>query len=306
MFYTGVFGVETGEDAAEILEVFGKITSVTDNKNGTTTVTYEDAEWEEVRTAMDIYSNQKLSGSEMLENVDKELLETQIEQQAVSSGFAEEAAQYLASLTLATDNFTNLSEHMHLEDYKVTLEDGTPVSPEELQMMDSSINNTIVITVCGKFVEVVGLNFGARSKAVWKVWGIFPYIAEYRVTANVDLLNYTGVEVNATMVTKEADDKDDKDDDEGEDIAEMIKGLLESKEEEGEEEDAENTSNQLVKRYSEMLEEESDYLKIADVNLYETEKYITNEIPIIAINLAAKPLVILVFCRQKGMNLVST
>lgn len=354
MFYTGVFGVETGEDAAELLEVFGKITSVTDNKNGTTTVTYEDAEWEEVRTAMDIYSNQKLSGSEMLENVDKELLETQIEQQAVSSGFAEEAAQYLASLTLATDNFTNLSEHMHLEDYKVTLEDGTPVSPEELQLMDSSIkvscemeddypkatisirpkhlgdiegtnadkqglsvelevkakititksgsNNSIVITVSGKFVEEVGLNFGARSKAVWKVWGIFPYIAEYRVTANVDLLNYTGVEVNATMVTKEADDKDDKDDDEGEDIAEMIKGLLESKEEEGEEEDAENTSNQLVKRYSEMLEEESDYLKIVDVNLYETEKYITNEIPIIAINMSVDFIVEMEACVSTGFD----
>ena len=142
MLYTGIFGVGTGEDAAELLEVFGKITSVMDNGDGTTTVTYTDAGWEEVRSAMDIYSNQTVSGAEMLENVDKELLEAQIEQQAIDSGFAEEAAQYLASLALATDNFTKLSDNMHLEDYKVTLEDGTPISPEELQLMDSSIKVT--------------------------------------------------------------------------------------------------------------------------------------------------------------------
>ena len=356
MFYTGTFGVEKGADAAELTGLYGKITKVTDNGDGTTTVTYIDAEWEEVQAAMDVFTSQTMSGAEMLENVDPEALEAQIEQQALDSGFAKEAAQYLASLTLATNNFTKLKDNMNLKDYKVTLEDGTPISPEELQLMDSSIKvscemeddypkaslsirpkhlgdiegtnadkqglsvelevkakititksgskNSIVITVGGKFVEEVGVNLGARSKAVWKVWGIFPYIAEYRVTANVDLLNYTGVEVNATMVTKEADDddKDDEDDDEGEDISEMIKGLLESKEEEGEDEEAEETSNKLIQRYSEMLEEEADYLKIVDVNLYETEKYLTNEIPIIALNMSVDFIIEMEACVSTGFD----
>ncbi len=357
MFYTGTFGEETGENAAELVGMFGKITKVTDNGDGTTTVTYADADWEEVQAAMDVFTSQTMSGADMLEGVDVENLEASIEQQAIDSGFAEEAAQYLASMALATENFTKLSENMHLEDYKVTLEDGTPVSPEELQLMDSSISvkcemeddypkakisivpehlgdvegtgasekglsielevkakititksgseNSIVITVSGKFVEEVGIDIGAKSKAIWKVWGIFPYIAEYRVTANIDLLNYTGIEVNATMVTKEADaEEDDKDGDaeEGEDIAELIKGLLEEKEEEGEDEDSEETSNKLVQRYSEMLQEEADYLKIVDVTIYEMEKMITPEMPILAVNFSVDFIVEMEACVSIGFD----
>ena len=77
---------------------------------------------------MDIYAEDTMTGTDMLEGVDTAALEAQIEQQALESGFAEEAAQYLGSMALATENFTKLSENLNLEDYKVTLEDGTPVS----------------------------------------------------------------------------------------------------------------------------------------------------------------------------------
>lgn len=196
----------------------------------------------------------------MIEDVDTASIERAIEKQAVESGFADEAAQYLASLALATDNFTRLKDNMNLEDYKVILEDGSTISPEELQLMSSDISveckledgypkatisttpknlsqaegsaardkglsvelevqakitmgkkgsdNQVEITVSGKFTEEVGLDLGVSSRAVWKVWGIFPYIAEYRVTANIDVLNYTGIEVSAVMVTSSSDDND--------------------------------------------------------------------------------------------------
>ncbi|MGN1276029.1 MAG: InlB B-repeat-containing protein [Floccifex sp.] len=347
MFYTGTFGIETGEEKAQLTGKYGKIVNVKENKEDTTTITYTEVDWKDVQDSMDVYANETMSGQEMLENVDTEALEGQIEQQALDSGFAQEAAQYLASLTLATNNFTTLEENMNLSDYKVTLEDGTPVSPEDLQLMDSSIqvkcemednypkasigivpkhfddiqgtnaskqglsveleikakititksgsDNTLVIHVSGKFVEEVGMKFNTRSEAIWKVWGIFPYIAEFRVTASVDLLNYTGLEIHATMMTKEADENED-------DIAEKIKELLKANEENGESEESKAQSNRLVERYSEMLEEETDYLKIVDVNLYETEKYLTNEIPIIAINISVDFIVEVDACVSTGFE----
>lgn len=254
MFYTGDFTKQTGEDAATITK-YGKITDV-EEKEDLTVITFEDTKWDDVQAAMDIYANDAVSGQELLEGVETKTLEAQIEQQAVDSGFAEEAAQYLGSVALATNNFTKLSENMNLSDYQITLEDGTPITTEEFQTLaagsgftaecemedgypkasittkptklggamntaakDKGLSvklevkanitigkkgssNQLGIEVSGVFEEEVGLDLGVRSKAIWKVWGIFPYIAEYRVTANVDVLNYTGVEVNATMMTK--------------------------------------------------------------------------------------------------------
>lgn len=360
MFYSGIFGIETGDDAAEMLGLFGRITKVTDNGDGTTTVTYTDATWEEVQAVMDVYTNQSVSGEEMLEGVDTEKMEAEIEQQAMDSGFAQEAAQYLASLALATDNFTELSDNMNLEDYKVTLSDGTPISPEELQLMDNSIkvecelddgypkakisirpehigevegtdadkqglaielevaatitisksgsDNTIEINVSGKFVEEVGVDLGFKSKTIWKVWGIFPYIADYRATANFDLLNYTGIEVNATMVTKEADsdddDEEDGDEEEGEDIAELIKDLLDKAKEEGEdeEEDEEESGNKLVQRYSEMIKQDSDYIKIVDFTIFEQEQQLPPSLPILAVNYAVDFIVEMDACVSIGFD----
>ncbi|MBQ3530413.1 MAG: InlB B-repeat-containing protein, partial [Oscillospiraceae bacterium] len=364
VFYTGTFGIDSGENAAKLTGVYGEVIKVADNGDETTTITYSKADWEDVKTVMDVYSSNAISGAYLLEGVDVEGLEAQIEQQAVDSGFAEEAAEYLASLALATDNFTKLSENMNLKDYKVSLSDGTPVSPEELQLMDSNIkaefeledgmprvkvginpsnlgdingtgadkkgltveleiegtltiskkgsDNTIEINISGTFVEEVGIDLGASHKAIWDVWGIFPYISEYRVTANVDLLNYTGIEVNATMITKEAEEEEEEEDgkdegkeeeeEEGDDIAEYIKALLESAAEEGENEEDEEKSGNLVKHYSEMLEEESDFLKIVDAQLFEKKIYCSAEIPIICVEIQADFIVEAEACVSVGFD----
>ena len=74
-------------------------------KDEVTTIAYEEVSWEEVQEAMDIYAENTMSGEDMIEGVDTAELEAQIEQQALDSGFAEEAAHYLGSLALATENF---------------------------------------------------------------------------------------------------------------------------------------------------------------------------------------------------------
>ncbi|MBR5309665.1 MAG: InlB B-repeat-containing protein, partial [Oscillospiraceae bacterium] len=352
VFYTGNFGIESGENAAKLTGVYGEVISVTDNGDGTTTIIYFKTNWDDVVSAMDVYTTDTLSGDFLLEGVDVEALEAEIEQQAIDSGFAEEAAQYLASLALATDNFTKLSENMNLEDYKVELSDGTPISPEELQLMDSSVkaefelekmkptvgihpsnldeyngkglvvglemegtltiskkgsDNTIEITISGSFLEELSIDIGASHKAIWDNWGPFPYISEYRVTANVDLRNFTGLEVNATMVTKEADDEEEEedggDDEEGDDITGFIKDLLEKITEEGEEEEEEDEDgSNLVKHYSEMLEEEADFLKIVDAQMFEKKVYCSPQVPIICMEFQADFIIEMEACVSIGFD----
>ena len=133
-FYTGDLGVESGEGAAK-LTGYGKITKVKANGNDTTTITYIVVTWDDVKSCMDVYTEEEMSAAELLEGLDTSDMESEIEQQAIDSGFAEEAALYLTSLSLATDNFTTLSSSMNLEDYKVTLKDGATVTPEQLKLM---------------------------------------------------------------------------------------------------------------------------------------------------------------------------
>jgi len=133
-FYTGDLGVESGDDAAK-LTGYGKITKVKANGNDTTTITYIVVTWDDVESCMDVYTEEEMSAAELLEGMDTSEMESEIEQQAIDSGFAEEAALYLTSLSLATDNFNALSAGVNLEDYKVTLKDGSTVTPEQLKLM---------------------------------------------------------------------------------------------------------------------------------------------------------------------------
>ena len=335
LIYSGEFGKGSGTDAAT-LKTYGRITGVTERENDTTTIEYEEVSWEEVQQAMDIYAKETMSGEDMLDGTDSEVLEEQIEQQAKDSGFAEEAAQYLGALALSTDNFTKLNENINVADYQVTLEDGTPISPEEIQLLSANYtaqcemekgypkakittkptklgdaqdtaakdkglsvqlevkanitmgkkgsDNQVKIEVTGTFVEEVGMDLGVSSKAVWKVWGIFPYIAEYRVTANVDVLNYTGVEVNATMTTGSNDETGNEKFDKGVEIAGQIKDLIDKSKEDGEDEDSENTKSELVKKYSDMMNADSDWVRIVEQNIVDSEQRIPPPFPIIAVN----------------------
>lgn len=352
MFYTGTFGKQSGEDAAQ-LESYAKIIAV-QPKDEVTTIAYEEVSWEEVQEAMDIYAENTMSGEDMIEGVDTAELEAQIEQQALDSGFAEEAAQYLGSLALATENFTKLAENMNLEDYKVTLEDGSPVSPEELQLMASGFkaqcemedgypkakisvhpehfgnaagsaakdkglsvslevkanitigkngsSNQLKIEVSGKFVEEVGIDIGVRSKAIWKVWGIFPYIAEYRVTANVDVLNYTALEMNATMMTQSDDSTDNENYDKSVEIAQQIKELIDKSKDDGEDEDSEEKKNNLINRYSDMMNADSDWVRIVEQNIVQNKQQVPPPLPIIAISTEVNFVIKMDACMSIGFD----
>ncbi len=349
LLYTGVIGEN------EMLVGYGEILGVS-TIDEVTVITYIPVTWEDVQSAMDVYVQNQVQGSEVLEGVDVAHLESAVEQQAIDSGFAEEAALYLASLALATDSFTQWKDDVNLNDVRFTLDDGSPLSPEEIRLMaggnkvkvereklkasisthlqhfegysglrltldvgikititpSENIDGALVITVTGSFEQEMRIAIGASSEAVWKVWGIFPYIAEYRVTANVDLFDYTGIEIEAQMITAEKEDDEDEDDkkdddkkessgnakvdaitekiNKGIDIAKQIKEILDTKEEEdgeGKDDGAETINNALQKKYKEMLESEAEWVNLIEKELVKKELHTPPMLPIIAIKFAA-------------------
>jgi len=298
-FYEGEFSANTHVIG------YGCITSVS-NEDGVMIITYTDATMDQIISAMDMYNTDSFDGETLLENVDIEALESNIEQQARDSGFAEEAAMYMADLALKTDSFTQLSEDFELTDFTLLSEDGKTIDPEEVRLMasDSKVevelnklqatistklkhfdttgvrltldvgveikitandDTEIVITITGSFEEEVRIDINVDGGAVWKWWGIFPYIAEYEATANVDLFNFTGIGINASIVTKEKKDNKWTENKELQNITDELKKLLDGKEKYiG---DGEGTvADGLTDKYKAMLETESDW-----VNLFEKE-----------------------------------
>ncbi|MDD2459356.1 MAG: InlB B-repeat-containing protein, partial [Eubacteriales bacterium] len=302
-FYTGTMNSPDGQ------ATYGRILSV-ESEGEWYTLDYEVVSLETMRSVMDLYDNKGVSGDQLLEGVDPSDLESSIEQQARQSGFAEEAATYLAALTLETEEFTTLQGDFDLAGYNIVLDDGTPLSPGDMQLMSGSkvevditeikatINkrlvhfegleglrltlkigieikistgeeSEIVIGVTGYFEQEVRVSINASGGAVWKWWGIFPYIDEYRLNANIDLYEYTGIQIEATIATKEKDEELDTDD-AGENLAKQLKDLLDARDKYVGD-DEQTVADGLNEKYAAMLENESDWVELFSQNIFEQE-----------------------------------
>lgn len=67
--------------------------------------------------------------------------------------------------------------------------------------------NKVKITLQAIFEQEILINFTKSGGAVWKKAWIFPYIADYQMTANIDLGTYTGIGITATAQTAGEDEK---------------------------------------------------------------------------------------------------
>ena len=117
-FYTGEFG----DDAATVRS-YAKITEVTESDD-VCIVTYEIVTLDEIMTSMDIYN----ARTEEIEMTDAEIvaMEADIEQQAIDSGFVEQAVSYLAAMALETDGFQTINEDMNLMSLTVNSDETVP------------------------------------------------------------------------------------------------------------------------------------------------------------------------------------
>ena len=224
---------------------FGKITSV-HLAEGNYILDYEPQTWEEVQAAMDVYATEPISGKDLLGDTDVEALESDIEAQAIASGFANDVAEQIGEMTIRTDSFAELEKSLGeelkanveiqgVEDLEALtaagvnkrVEVGLPQVKADLDTklrhfdgnesgvhlgLEISVPITFhvaryadfTITVKATFEQEVRVAIHVDGEAVWKVWGIFPYIADYRVTASLDLYEYTGLGLEINIKTEQA------------------------------------------------------------------------------------------------------
>lgn len=337
-FYSGTLQDNGMLSSDGTLQGYARITSV-EKIAETYIITYETVSLAEVQKSMAAYKKESIESEDLLEGVDVQAIERNVEKQARESGFAEEAGMYLAALALETDSFTRLREdygltavEMRMNGKPITQETlksmGGNKAKVELSKLQATLNNklvhfeglkglrltlavgvkviiecnddvTIEIEITGFFEQEVRIDIGVDGDAVWKWWGIFPYIAEYEVTAFVELYEYTGIAVEATIATIETDEDGFGTKNETiEKIGKQIKDLMDEKDKYiG---DGKNTiSDSLEEKYSDMLENETDWVTLFEKALIDRD---FNVLLVIAINVEVKFVVLANLNISLGMD----
>lgn len=139
-FYEG--SIETATELT-----YGQITDIAVSGEDTI-LTYTEATEDEVMSAMTVYGTEDMN-FELDEETAKQI-EEQMEQQAIDSGFAAEAADYLATVALATDEMQSLTDQMGLQSLSLTREDGTAATQSD------------IATFASNSVQVEGLSVNAN------------------------------------------------------------------------------------------------------------------------------------------------
>ncbi len=235
VFYQGVMSDLTAESPV----YYGVVTAVEGNN-----LSYKQTTREEIESAMDTYLQQSQKGDDLLDNVDILAMTEQIEQQVAESGFAEDAAEYLALMATQTDGFKNLSG---IEDFSATQKNGEPLDEETLSLLgiggSLQLSDDVEITVeldssskyftdgirlalgikaefsvdvgdegelkidlSATFVEEIAIDVtvGARADITWII--IFPKFNELSFRTAIDLKNFAGISIDVKMYTVEKEE----------------------------------------------------------------------------------------------------
>lgn len=236
-----VFYIENFADLTDESEVYYAV--VTD-VNGDT-ISYQRTTKDEIEKAMDTFLQQTPDGDELLEGVDIQSITDKIEEQVRESGFAEEAAEYLALIATQTKGFQDLSG---ITDFSMTDENGNPLTDEELELMgigrnielsddvdvtvelDSSSKyfkngirlavgisaeftvdigeeGQLKIVLSATFVEEISIDITASAHAKVKWIVIVPKFKELTFSSSIDIKNYSAISVDVKMYTVEKEEE---------------------------------------------------------------------------------------------------
>ncbi len=282
--------------------VYGEVVSVTVN-GGSIAVSFSLTTSEEILgTTLDYYTVNDVDGNVLLDDANVPELEQKVAAQTVESGFAQDALNYLAYAATQTDSFQNITG---VENFIMKNADGSAVNPGDIDLqqlgavsnsnditvtaqistntqhfgkglriavsvvgvigIDVGEENEISIELSATFVEEVKVTFTADGGAVWKWWGIFPYISDYTMNANIDVYNFTGIGLKAVITLQEQEGEE-----ETIDISDELGNLMESQDE------SEITAGvqNLFEAYGEMLKNETDYVTLVEKNLFEKKGHV--------------------------------
>ncbi|WP_434748686.1 InlB B-repeat-containing protein [Paenibacillus amylolyticus] len=231
-FYEG--GLAEGDEDFKVIS-YGRITSIVPEAE-MMVIAYDDATPEDIKHVFDIYQEQEIDGETLLSEVEIGQLEDQIEQQAIDSGFVNQAASYLSTLARETDVFKTQMEvkglaasrvagKVSVENVTVKASLGTRV--KNIAGRTSGVSATLqvgadiviriheesdlVIHMTGTFLEEISLSLNVNGNAEWEeICGFLgcmtlPFPKDYRITANLDAYSYTGLNITAEIATVEHD-----------------------------------------------------------------------------------------------------
>lgn len=296
-FYTG----DLLNDNSAALLSYGEVTEVQEN-NGILTVYYQLVTEEQMQESLDYYSENEMDPDSMIDDSKISVIEDDIEEQVMESGFAEEAAMFLTYLTTETDGFKNIAgkgfsiESLSLQysennfeklgavqsssksKPKIKIEDlrvKTEISKTLKNLSGKGIrcavtvsfsipiktgdDKVINIEISASFIEEIKMDIDASGHAVWKKKKIIKVIDDYYMSANIDLYNYTGISFKAVISTKDTGSVD---------VSEEIQNILSYTK------STEITAGvqKLFDIYSDMIENEADWVDIIDLELIQTDK----------------------------------
>jgi len=223
-FYEG----ELVNGGSQLLIGYGRITSITAVAE-MDIITYEVVTEDDIAHIFDVYQQQAIDGDQLLSQEEIAQLEDQIKQQAIASGFVDQAANYLSALAMETKAFKKQMEvnmlaaqgpsRVRVENLTVVPSLGTSVN--HIAGQSSGVSATLqigadivirindesdlVIHMTGTFLQEITLNLGIDGATDWGkacVWFLcVPYPKDYRITANLDARTYTGINITAEIAT---------------------------------------------------------------------------------------------------------
>lgn len=157
-----------GSLAAATQLTYGRITKITPSDDGQNTIlTYTVVTEDVVLDSMTVYSTEKMDIA--LDDATAHSIEQEIEQQAIDSGFAEEAANYLATVALGTEELQSLTGDMGLQTMSLTTQTGAVVPQSEISLFAASNRvsvgkPSVVANISRSLQHLTGGSNGVRAQ----------------------------------------------------------------------------------------------------------------------------------------------
>lgn len=240
---------ETVDRALEVLNVGDFLTFYVDDADGITavedlaygriteihpdgTVTYVIYTRQQVLDSLNLYADLSVSGDQVVTQELREQIEASALAQFESSGFAEDAAWYLADLAARTDGFRN---NMNVQAYllanpgtsgfhlnhvdviprlitdgdRLHFGDGVQLSVTvDAEFEVARDDGALIFELSAEFIQEVSLNPHAQGNLIYEEILFIPIPVGVHVGAGMDVKSYTSVGFAAEIYTVEAGERD--------------------------------------------------------------------------------------------------
>lgn len=277
---------------------YGRVTAVADDG----TITYIPATEDDILRSMDLYDQIETTGEDLLTEEDRDELEQALQAQAEQSGFAEEAAFYLADLVTQTEGFQNsaaVRRYLAGSAYGAAPRAGDPggsfslVNAPKVRVrltkrgphfggvqaevtvtarlrvplgddVEAFLGDYLAIDVEGSFTEELTVVPQVKGKLTYqKVLGI-PFPNGVQVTTNLDVKNYTAFSFDAEIYSTDLSGVVEG---EIEHVSSQLEKLMGSRTEEA----YQKSLTALLEKYEELVGRDPGWITLVEKKMFASE-----------------------------------